>query len=93
MKKYIVKTTCTFERKYLEAGKVVEYPDDVAVPRHLILAENTAEVQKPKSSEDTMSGLAKKQVDAMKPKTGFGAGLSNGEPKKVSKFSKSKNEK
>ena len=92
MKKYKVITTCTFQNRYLEKESVVEFPDDVEVPRHLkLLGGKSKEKAKTVDKDSTFSGMQEKNLAAVNPKTGFGQGLVK-EPKK-SESKKSENKK
>ena len=81
MKTYKVITTCTFQNRYLEKDKIVEYADDVSVPRHLELVKGSVDKPKTVDKADTFSGMQEKNLSGLNPQSGFGKGLVQ-EPKK-----------
>jgi hypothetical protein len=91
MKAYRVIRTCTIGRRYLEKGAVVEYPDDVQVPRHL---EPLKGAKLPKASKPddghSYSALQKKDAEAKKVKGGFGSSLHQDKTPKSGKSKKRK---
>ena len=92
MKTYKVKTTCTFQNRYLDAGKIVQYEDDVKVPRHLALVKGKVKPDAIKDGDGSLSEMQKDQQKLNNPSSGFAKNAIE-KPEKSEKSEKSTSKK
>jgi hypothetical protein len=76
MKKYLVKTDCTFDGRYWDKGLVVDFEDDVVVPHHFELVYGEAKKPEPVKDYQPLSAIHKPPVI----KTGMAYGMKDDEP-------------